>query len=202
MRLHTIICANSRPDYLKTVLESLEKHHPDLDPLIVNDDQHLGMAANVQKGFDAVLATDADYALWIEDDMEILSTMPLDNAMAALDDRPLVAQCCFRREPFWGNPAEMRHGDQLAAICEQSTSWSYDGTLTTQDFIFSLNPCIIPRRILELGWPAGELGIGNETGMTNKLLALGYTFGSWGEPGDGQVFARHIGTTRGPDWKL
>lgn len=200
--IHCIICANSRPQYLRQVIDSLIEYHADIPYSVVNDSNHEGMAANVQHGFDEFLTTDADYCLWLEDDMVLLKQLPLDAAVTVLESNPRLAQMCFRREPWWGSPPEMQLGDQLAAITQQANMSASTPTHTEHDFLFSLNPCLIPRRIIELGWPAGELGIGNESGMTRKLLNLHYVFGSWGQPYDGQVWARHIGEQRGEGWRL
>lgn len=197
-----VVVANSRPAYLALVLAALGEHHPELEPVVVNDDNREGMAANVQRAWDAFLATDADYLLHMEDDMQIVAPMPLSDAVWELEADESLAQMCFRREPWWGAPIEMERGDQLAAICTQAHDVWRTPTHTIHDWLFSLNPCLIPRRVVELGWPSGPLGVGNESGMTTMLLNLGYRFGSWGHPGDGQVWARHIGVTRGDGWKL
>lgn len=200
--IHAVIVANNRPDYLHQVLAALDAHHPTLPHTLVDDTNHIGMAKNVQAAWDAFLDTDAQYLLHIEDDMELLKPLPLWGAISALQQDPHLAQMCFRREPWWGSPAEMAHGDQLTAICEQATTVQDRGAYTAHDFLFSLNPCLIPRDIVEMGWPAGPLGVGNEAGMTTKLRTLGYMFGSWGHPGDGNVWARHIGEQRGEQWAL
>ena len=163
---------------------------------VVNDDDHRGMAANVQAGFDAFLKTDADFCLWVEEDMVLTHRLPLGEAAFWLDAHPDVAQVCFKREPWWGNPAEQAHGCQLAAICEQAGSVEEIAGVTVHDFLFSLNPCLIPRDIVELGWDPD-----NEAGQTRRLLDMGYRFGSWGNP-HGPDWAQHIGVERGAGWKL
>jgi hypothetical protein len=197
-----VVVANSRPGYLNQVLGSLDRFHPELVPVVVNDDDHVGMAANVQRAWDVFLASDADYLLHMEDDMELVGYLPLRQAALALDEDEFLAQMCFRREPWPGSPLEMQFGDQLAAICAQADDIEVTATHTIHDFLFSLNPSLIPRRIVEMGWPAGPLGVGNEAGMTARLRSAGFRFGSWGRYGDGKVWARHIGHLRGAGWAL
>ncbi len=156
-----------------------------------------GMAAAVQAGFDLAIEHDVDQVLWIEDDMLLLRPLPIAQASAVLDSHHELAEMCFKREPF-----DVSEGsDQLAAICGLAANSGAKATYTWHDFIFSLNPCLIPRRVLELGYPAGPLGIGNEAGMTTKLLEAGYVFGSWGHVGD-PPYARHLGLMRGASWRL
>jgi hypothetical protein len=162
-----------------------------------------GVAYAVQTGFTTALESGADFAIWIEDDMLITRDLPIAPAAAALHTHPMtIAQMSFRREPWWGSPLEMEHGDQLAAICAQAPSVHKKHGYTLHNFLFSLNPCVIPAAVMGLGWPSGPLGEGNEAGMTTRLRDLGYVFGSWGHPNDGQTWARHIGETRGAGWQL
>lgn len=188
--IHTVICGNDRPVYRAKCIASLVEYVR-LPFTICNDDTHAGMAANVQKGFDLFLKTDADYVLWVEEDFIWLRRPPLEQAVEILDSHPKIAQMLFQRQPL--APAEIAAGSVIGGM---------DGAVNRGDWweqqhIFSLNPCLIPRRVVELGWPAGPLGVGNETGMTHKLLDAGFSFGVW----DGQ-YVEHIGAERGPGWAL
>ena len=177
------------------VRSHLDEMYPEF--LIQHHDRNLGMAAAVQSGFDLVLSTSARFVFWLEEDMVLTAAPPVDEAVRVLDHHEWLAQMCFRREPVSVNVAEHEHGDQLAAICAQARTVSGHDGWTSHDWIFSLNPCLVPRRILEKGWDTG-----NEAGMTARLLDDGYLFGSWGGPGDGQAWARHIGDRRGAAWQL
>lgn len=157
-----------------------------------------GMAGAVQAGFSAVLDHDPDYVLWIEEDMRLIRPLPIEAALKVMQNRPWLAQMCFPREAI--DPSE--GDDQLAAIVAQAPNSGVEDDYTWQDFIFSMNPCLIPKRVLKLDWPSGPIGVGNEAGMTAKLLALGYVFGQWGHVGD-PPWARHIGfASRSEGWAL
>lgn len=199
--LSAVIVANNRPEYLEEVYAALRQHHPIIRGVTVNDDHHEGMAVNVNRAWDWALAQNTKYVLHLEDDMKLLAPLPLRAAIRTLDQHPMVAQMVFKRHPWWGSPIEQRTGDVLSAITEQSVTVIEHDTWTEYDGIFSLNPCIIPRRILQMGWPSGPLGVGNESGMTKKLLAGGYTFGMWGHIGD-EPYIEHIGHQRGEHWAL
>jgi GT2 family glycosyltransferase len=179
------------------VRRELDRTYPDF--VIQHNDTNLGMALAVQAGFDLVLSTSARHVFWLEEDMLLTQAPPVDAAVRILDANPDLAQMCFRRDP--ADPTEMP--DQLVAICNKSPHVTTHELYTVYDFLFSMGPCVIPRRILEVGWPSGPIGVGNEDGMTQRLLAKGYRFGSWGHPGDGQSWGRHDGyARRGAAWQL
>lgn len=157
-----------------------------------------GMAGAVQAGWDAALKHNPDYVLWIEEDHVLLRRLPIEYAVEVLGQHPNLAQMTFSREPC--DPTEGT--DQLAAIVAQSAFSGTTETHTYYDYLFSMIPCLIPKRVLELGWPSGPLGVGNETGFTNKCLAEGYVFASWGHVGD-PPFVRHVGyAQRAMGWAL
>jgi GT2 family glycosyltransferase len=217
-----LVIGNGRTDMLARAVVAAETYLPDFDHLLmVNDSgslevrrelddeypdfliehhsENLGMAAAVQAGFDLVLSTDARWVFWLEEDMILTAAPPIDAAVLALESAPDLAQMCFRRDP--ADPSEQP--DQLTAICGKSPHVTTTPLYTVYDFLFSMGPCIIPRHILEYGWPAGPIGVGNEDGMTKRLLEKGYRFGSWGHPGDGQSWGHHMGyANRGKAWQL
>lgn len=193
--IQLLIVANNRPDYLIRVRDSLREHLPQdlqLTCWIQNDDKHQGMAANIQAGWSAVLQYDWDYLLHWEDDMVLLRPPPLDAMIEALETHPQVANLMLKRQPW--NSIEEEAGDVVRAI-QMLAPNSFDmGRWVMHDHIFSLNPCLIPRHIVEKGWPAG-----NEAQMTADLLSEGWMFGAWNDP---EPYLDHIGVERGPGWKL
>lgn len=218
-----VVIGNGRLDYLKQAITSAQRHlNPIHACIMVNDSgdpaigreldetypgfriihhaQNQGMAAAVQSGWSAALETPADWIVHLEEDMEMIRDVPLIESINVLKVSPTLAQMCWKREPWWGSSAEISHGDQLLAICDQS-NWGQTDTHTFHDHLFSLNPCVIPRRIVEMGWPGGPLGVGNESGMTDKLKEAGYLFGSWGGFSD-EPWCRHLGYERGTAWQL
>ena len=219
MNVALLVIGDGRADYLEATCQSIARHAGWVDHALMIDDSgdrfhelHVdcnypdytirhggrrGMAGAVQAGFDLVLSTPATHVLWIEEDMMLTRDLPVRQATHTLDANPALAQMCFRREPWWGSPDEQREHDQLAAICSLAPNWYTKDTYTVHDYIFSLNPCVIPRRILEHGWDSD-----NEAGMTAKLLTLGYLFGSWGTPDVHQSWAQHIGDARSVGWRL
>ncbi len=189
-----VVCANNRPDYLAITLLSMGRYLPPIPVIIQNDGDHNGMAHNVQQGFDRFLQTDAEYCWWQEDDMELIAEIPLDRMTRILETDPKLAHVVAKRHPWSSREHEL--GDVIAATCEVARHSATEDEYTVHDHIFSLNPCLIPRHIMELGYDSG-----NEAGMTEKLLALGYQFAFYGTPGDPPL-VNHIGQERGEGWKL
>jgi hypothetical protein len=178
------------------VRSHLDETYPEF--LIQHHDRNLGMAAAVQTGFDLALATSARYVFWLEEDHQLIRDIPVEDAIRALGEDQSLAQMCFSREPC--DPSEGT--DQLAAVLSHASEHGVTDTHTWHDYLFSMIPCLIPRRVLELGWPAGPIGVGNETGMTLRTREHGYRFGAWGHVGDAP-YVRHIGyASRGAAWKL
>jgi hypothetical protein len=75
------------------------------------------------------------------------------------------------------------------------------GLWVEQSDIFSLNPCLIPRWVRELGWPSGPIGVGNESGMTARCAKAGLRFAFWGEKNT-SPHVTHIGASRSSGWAL
>lgn len=220
MKLVVVVIGDGRGEYLARTMSSLSHvNHPIYARIMVNDEAdpmycasldveypeweihhtgRVGMAGAVQAGFTAALAYEPDFVLWAEEDMTLIDDLPVGKAAAVLD-RPKndrIAQMVFKRAPWWGSPDEMELGDQWAAIKRLAHFYTPQDGYSTHDFIFSLNPCLIPRRILELGWDSD-----NEAGMTRKLLDLGFVFGHWGGL-DSPPLVEHIGVDRSQEWSL
>lgn len=174
------------------VRRQLDRHYPDFD--IWHHDQNLGMARAVQNGFTHVLSSGADYVFWLEEDMRVVRPVPVGAARDVLDHDDQIAQMLFQRQPL--TPEEHELGGVHGAFRGLATHYKQWSTWAEHDWIFSLNPCLIPRHVLELGWDRD-----NEAGTTKQLREAGYLFGVWGKPGD-QPYVEHIGVGRGRRWQL
>lgn len=220
MKLVCVVVDDGRGEYLARTMASLDHvHHPIYSRVLINDEAsalycasldveypewdirhtgRLGMAGAVQAGFTAALEYEPDYVLWLEGDMLLIDDLPVQAAAEALSkpSNANLAQMVFKRLPWWGSPDEMEAGDQWAAIKRLAHFYTPCGDYAKHDFIFSLNPCLIPRRVLELGWDRD-----NEAGMTRKLLDSGFVFGHWGGL-DSPALVEHIGVERSQEWSL
>lgn len=168
---------------------------------IFDDRYHeYGMAGNVQRGFDWAVERQADYVLWVEEDMRFERRVPLREMRDILASHPHLAQCVLKRHP-WSHE-EVRAGGQMETDPSAYTQHSdAHHTWVEHQTLFSLNPCLIPCEVVELGWPSGQLGVGNESGMTKKCLDLGLSFAYYGARHD-DPYVRHVGHQRGEGWRL
>jgi hypothetical protein len=198
-----VVVSDRSPEmYLDGCHANLEDYLPAnlVTKTIYDQDHKLGMAGAVQAGFEWALSTFAEHVLWIEEDFRLTEHLPLSRMRLILESNPHLAQVVLKRQPW--SDEEKRAGGQIetnpAAYtqCERLLlDWVEHSTL------FSLNPCLIPRRTLELGWPSGPLGVGNESGMTQRCLDAGMRFAYYGRIDD-PPRCEHVGHVRGSGWRL
>jgi GT2 family glycosyltransferase len=218
VKLAVVVIGDGRGHYLQQAVQSITSNvlHPITARIMVDDSgdadygaeldvlypEYLivhggrrGMAGAVQAGFDAALSTDPDYVLWVEEDFILVRQLPIGQAIQVMESHHDLAQMMFKRQPL--APDEIAGDDVIAGL----TGIRVHNVYTEHTHIFSMNPCLIPRRVVAMGWPAGPLGVGNEAGMTAKLLDAGYRFGVWGHLGDPR-YCEHIGAERSAGYAL
>lgn len=222
MKLTVVVIGDGRYEYLKQTVQVITANvlHPITARIMVDDSgdpdyglmldemypEYLhdhggrrGMAGAVQAGFRLALDTDPDYVLWIEEDFVLKRQLPIAQVTQVMNSHDHLAQMLFQRQPL--SPDELATGSVIGGMKAASPYWQTHHSYVEHTAIFSMNPCIIPRRVLAMGWPSGPLGVGNEAGMTRKLLESGYTFGVWGS-GKDAPYCEHIGEVRADDWAL
>lgn len=192
-----IVCGvltDGRDDLLADTIRSARQHLTGIDHLYVVHDgigPRKGLAGAVQTLWSHAVGVDADYLFHLEDDW--LFNGPVDvDVMRRLVDEHSLAQLVLQRQAL--TPEEHRAGGVAA-----HAHWvQHDGWVEQHD-IFSLNPCLIPRWVLNVGWPSGPLGVGNESGMTARLSDARWGFlGEKVQP----PHVTHIGERRSDGWSL
>lgn len=194
-----IVCGvltDGRSELLAQTLDSLAENVTGIDHLYLVDDSgrygpRKGLAGAVQTLWDH--AGPVDYLFHLEDDWTFTRPIDLTELATFLDHHPELAQVVLQRQALLSNehaaggvaahPHWVEHCDPYGLWVEQTD-------------IFSLNPCLIPRRVRDLGWPAG-----NEAGMTERCLAEGYRFAFWGEKNT-KPHVNHNGMSRSAGWAL
>lgn len=164
----------------------------------VTHGQRQGLAAAVQSVWEAALATDADYLFHLEGDWTFNEPVDLEDLVDLLARKPYLAEVVLQRQAL--APSEIEAGG-VAAHPDWIQRQDVLAAWVEEESIFSLNPCLIPRHILEIGWPSGPLGIGNESGFTSACIGRGYRFAFWGHKHDVPIVS-HNGTYRAPGWAL
>lgn len=161
----------------------------------VDDRTHqLGMAGAVRTAWQWALDNDFDYLLHIEEDF-LFHRLPLNRMRQILDTNPHLAQVVLKRQPW---SIEERAAGGIIERHPQDYTQHSNGELLWVEHqrIFSLNPCLIPRNVLELGWPES-----NEAGMTQRCLDAGLRFAFYGHRQD-PPRVEHVGSVRGEGWRL
>lgn len=188
--------------YIDDCLASFQEH-VDLDLIsaheVFDDRDHLlGMAGNARAAWDWALQMDADFLLHVEEDMRFIRTVPLREMRDLLNDHPHLAQCVLKREPW--STEEIAAGGQIETnpgaytLCADTKhAW------VEHQVLFSMNPCLIPRDVLEMKWESGSFGV--ERAITDECLQIGYSFAYYGRRLD-PPYVRHVGHLRGgPGWR-
>lgn len=169
---------------------------------VVDDSAHqLGLAGAVQAAWEWALSTGCDYLFHVEEDFRF-HTLPLAQMQWILETNPHLAQVVLKRQPW--SAEEKAAGGQIETnpgAYTQRRAFGRSIFWVEHTTLFSLNPCLIPRRVLELGWPSGPIGVGNETGFTAKCHAAGLSFAYFGKIED-PPRCEHVGHHRGSGWRL
>lgn len=192
-----VVVVSDRGDlYLPECLANLSGVLPEAEVLLVNDeDHHLGMAGAVRSGMSMALAAGWDYVLWVEEDFRFNERPPVEDMRAILEIAPHLAQVVLKRQP-WSVEEEQAGGivemapDDYTDLAIGRIHW------LEHERIFSLNPCLIPRWVLERDWPDG-----NEAEQTERLVIDGFHFAMFGGRDDSPL-VHHVGHQRGEGWRL
>lgn len=186
--------SDRRDLYLSACQKSFWEHVPYglIKYFNVVDDRHheLGMAGAAKKAWTWALGIGADYLFHIEEDFVFDDGLvPIALMRKVLDDNPHLAQVVLKRQPW--SDAEKAAGGQMETNIGAYTQ--RDGYVE-HDTLFSLNPCLIPRRTLELDWPTGHPG-GAERSITEECQAAGMRFAYFGNIED-KPRCSHVGHQR------
>lgn len=156
---------------------------------VIRHPQRRGLAAAVQTAWSG-LPPEIDLVFHLEDDFVFAEPVDVDAMAMMLKEHGRLAQLVLKRQPW--SPPEVAAGGIIETApgeYRQRDGW------VEHTRIFSLNPCLIPREVVDLGWPDG-----NEAEMTGRLVAGGWTFGFWGRRED-PPRVLHVGVQRSSAWK-
>lgn len=194
--------SDRRDLYLPDCLRSFGQHlagsfnHEKIPATIIDDRDHrLGLAGAARAAWDWARTHDFDYLLHVEEDFRLCGPLDLAELVQILETDKYLAQVVLKRQPW--SPEERAAG----GIIEQHPgdyTQRRDGDLWWVEHrrIFSLNPCLIPRRVFERGWPDG-----NEKQATAELVADGFRFAFYGKRDDAPRVV-HVGVERAAGWRL
>lgn len=198
----TVFVSDRGDMYLPECRRSLFGSTPMLELLngpstVIDDSEHkLGLAGAVRAGFAWALDQGADYVLWIEEDFVFSERVPVEEMASILDRVPRLAQVVLKRQPW--SAEEKAAGGQIEVAPDEYEEHSLGAGADYVEHtrLFSLNPSLIRREVLELGWTDS-----NEAGFTERCLAAGYSFAYYGARHD-PPRCEHVGAVRGTGWRL
>lgn len=171
----------------------LVQRYPDFD--VISHGQRMGMAMAIRSAWAYALTSGAPFVFHLEEDFVFNRTIRLEALINILNDHPQLSQIVLQRQPW--SSEEQGVGNVIAYAAPDAQRHDTRGFRWCEhDSIFSVNPTLIPRRVVEMGWPTD-----NEAGMTEALRAAGMTMGWLGDVGDPPAVT-HIGHRRGEGWKL
>lgn len=186
MSLCLMVIDDGREDYLERCLAS---HVPDAAFTVkVSDPDHvLGFAGAIQRGWEQVLATGAEWVFHLESDFTLDERVPLQRMIALLEALPHLAQVSLKRQAV--NEREKAAGGIVEADPDDFTD--RDGWTEHRRY-FTTNPSVYSTRLCERGWPqqAHSEGV-----FTHQVLADDLSFAIWGQKSDPPKVT-HIGERR------
>lgn len=192
MKVALVLISDRGDLYRPHCIASLQRHvdYPFDHWFIVDDSDHSrGLAGSVRSGWAA--AQGYDYLFHVEEDFVFTADIDIAAMIDVLERTANLAQVVLKRQAW--SPVELSAGGIIE--CHPSDYVDRDGWVEHQR-IFSLNPCVVPARVFDRGWPDD-----NEAEMTRSLVDDGYVFGFWGGRTDAPR-CLHIGDQRGSGWKL
>lgn len=195
MTVALLLIGDGRDRYRSQALDSLVMNVDTRGmPVVEVDDRDhkLGFAGAVQHGWTRVLAeTHAEWVLWLELDFTFNQRVPVQDILDVLTAHPQLTQMALLRQPV--NAAERAAGGIVQQNPDAYTPREWRGHQWLESTrCFTTNPCIVPRWVLERGWPQrpeseGHFGI--DLFGSDPALRSAY----WGA---GEEWVCHIGDER------
>lgn len=165
---------------------------PDFTVEVKDPDHHLGFAGAIQRGWDTVLETGADYCFHVEMDFTFNRPVPIERMASVLERHPHLAQLCLKRQP-WN--AEEKEAGGIVELHPDDFTERMDGNdvWTEHRRFFSTNPSLYSTALCRRGWPQRKFSEGR---FTHSLLAdPDVRFAFWGAK-FAPPMVHHIGDER------
>lgn len=190
-RIALVLVSDREDLYLPACVEALNRYleYPVAQTVLLADPGHQYTASGAVNAAWSQIDNDVDFVFHMEEDFVLTAPVDIDAMCDVLDAEPRLAHLVLKRQPW--------NSDEIAAggIIEQ---WPHDVTDRTtlghrwveHTKFFSLNPCLVPRRVFAGGFPEGS-----EPAMTDLLMGRGFYFGYWGGREEPPKVA-HIGAVR------
>ena len=215
LALAQVLITDGRGAYLERTLDSCCEYFPNFDPIIVDDSGHpdyatwlelqspgyhflhheerQDMAQAVRMAWTVALAAGAGFIWHQEDDFVLTEPVDIEGMAETLRRNPLLAQLVLKRQPW--SEEEIAAGGQIEVAPGDYTD--REGFVEHRR-LFSFNPSLIRREAIEAA--LADPGDGLERGVTDAMLAAGYSFAYWGARED-PPRCTHIGERRSSGYR-
>lgn len=167
---------------------------------IISGHKRLGFGGAIRNAWYYLKEADSNpYIFHLEDDFEFTKHINLWDMMEILSTHPYLAQLALLRQPW--NQKEIEAGGLVearpGAFTFRVSNPAGLNWMEHRDF-FTTNPCMYPRRILDVGWPEG---LESEGHFGIKLKQQGFNGVSgdqvqFGYFGHREIMVTHIGKER------
>ena len=161
---------------------------------IIHHKDRKGFGESIRTAW-ANIPIDCNWILHLEDDFTLNRHVNIGDMIRILKSNPFAAQVALYRQPW--NREEIDAGGfykQYPDIYQDAVTMGIDKAhkVVVHKRNFTTNPCVYPRKIMEVGWPKGSESEGH---FGIKLLKHGYYFMFMGTTKD-EPWVTHIGNER------
>ena len=164
---------------------------------LILHDQNLGLSGSIKSLWNAAHAQGADYIFHVEEDFTFNESVNINSLIQILDNEEFrFAQVALKRQPW--NAEEVQAGGFMQADRESyDDSWGNNKLKwTTHKKLFTLNPSLYPRWVIDIGWGQGW----GEREFSDKLFSDINVMCCFIGTVDDPPLVHHTGTYRGKNW--
>lgn len=164
---------------------------------VINHESNQGLSGSIRSLWAKAIDLEADYVFHLEEDFLFNVDIDIDTMKNILSNTN-ISQVALKRQPW--NEHEAASGGLLEQYsnllipnyCDNGVKYM------THRILFTLNPCLYPRWVMDLGWQQGW----GEREYTDMLFSNPNIVGAYlGDTFDPPT-VHHIGHYRGPNWFL
>jgi hypothetical protein len=216
------IIDNKRPDFLDATIASLEENlvYNFFKKVIIDDSGdaeyskylenkysdkydifshtvNMGLSGSIRSLWYIANVYNVDYVWHQEGDFTFNQNIDIDSIKSILKDKKTLSQIALKRQPVNGEEAAIggfmqRDRSSYEPYGKNSIRWIEHRNL------FTLNPCLYPKWVVDLGWQAGW----GEREFSDLLFSDQYTKCAYLGDIDDEPLISHIGNYRGDNWFL
>jgi len=177
--------------------EWLRNHYGDYE--VHPNASKAGLSGSIAHGW-SLLGSDSDFVFHLEEDFTFNHHVDIDLMRKILESNAQISQVALVRQPL--NSSEIASGGVLKQYVGQFVDHTIDSPSgqhrwLEHQILFTLNPCLYPKWVMDMGWMSGW----GEREFTDHLLSADKRFAYLGDI-DVSPQVHHIGHHRATGWQL